>query len=359
MTTGRPSDRTTEGLQAQILELLRDLQRETGMALIITHDLEVAAAMADRIIVRRLRSLSAQPGPHGMRLAALCDHRAVKGIAVEELASGQQLAVDGAQVCFVAAPLPVLGDGCDLMFDQCGGFGLFQVKIRRGGEQGGEGAGTAIALDQRGFVARAPLRADVVGGGEREHSAVPEGGMVAGMVVSVAAKHVEADPPVEFFERVFGIGETVADEFGKSCRKRRGHHFIKAQHGQGRDHGVPRPAILRVGAIEALDKQHVFMGGAGHRHGGYVETACGCQLHRYEFGLHNTVSVVSCHKFGDKFLRAVINEHLWACTADRSAVIEGLVERRGQGYAFFNKGGRFHEFGKRGLCGKAGDILCG
>ncbi len=52
MTTGRPSDRTTDGLQAQILELLRDLQRETGMALImITHDLEVAAAMADRIIV--------------------------------------------------------------------------------------------------------------------------------------------------------------------------------------------------------------------------------------------------------------------------------------------------------------------
>ncbi|WP_422067301.1 ABC transporter ATP-binding protein [Sinorhizobium meliloti] len=53
MTTGRPSDRTTDGLQAQILKLLRDLQRETGMALImITHDLEVAAAMADdRIIV--------------------------------------------------------------------------------------------------------------------------------------------------------------------------------------------------------------------------------------------------------------------------------------------------------------------
>ncbi|HLP67298.1 MAG TPA: ABC transporter ATP-binding protein [Rhizobium sp.] len=39
-------------VQAQILELLRELQRETGMALImITHDLEVAAAMADRIIV--------------------------------------------------------------------------------------------------------------------------------------------------------------------------------------------------------------------------------------------------------------------------------------------------------------------
>lgn len=39
-------------IQAQILDLLRVLQRETGMALImITHDLHVAAAMADRIVV--------------------------------------------------------------------------------------------------------------------------------------------------------------------------------------------------------------------------------------------------------------------------------------------------------------------
>ncbi len=47
-----PTTALDVSVQAQILELLRDLQRETGMALImITHDLEVAAAMADRIIV--------------------------------------------------------------------------------------------------------------------------------------------------------------------------------------------------------------------------------------------------------------------------------------------------------------------
>lgn len=41
-------------VQAQILDLLRDLQRERGMALImITHDLEVAASMADRVIVMK------------------------------------------------------------------------------------------------------------------------------------------------------------------------------------------------------------------------------------------------------------------------------------------------------------------
>jgi ABC-type dipeptide/oligopeptide/nickel transport system ATPase component len=39
-------------IQAQILELLRRLQRETGMAiLLITHDLGVVAEMADRVVV--------------------------------------------------------------------------------------------------------------------------------------------------------------------------------------------------------------------------------------------------------------------------------------------------------------------
>ena len=47
-----PTTALDVSVQAQILELLCDLQRETGMALImITHDLEVAGAMADRIIV--------------------------------------------------------------------------------------------------------------------------------------------------------------------------------------------------------------------------------------------------------------------------------------------------------------------
>jgi peptide/nickel transport system ATP-binding protein len=47
-----PTTALDVSVQAQILDLLRDLQRETGMALIlITHDLEVAASMADRVMV--------------------------------------------------------------------------------------------------------------------------------------------------------------------------------------------------------------------------------------------------------------------------------------------------------------------
>ncbi|UXN62540.1 ABC transporter ATP-binding protein [Phyllobacterium zundukense] len=47
-----PTTALDVSVQAQILDLLRDLQSETGMALIlITHDLEVAASMADKVIV--------------------------------------------------------------------------------------------------------------------------------------------------------------------------------------------------------------------------------------------------------------------------------------------------------------------
>jgi peptide/nickel transport system ATP-binding protein len=52
-------------IQAQVLELLRDLQRETGMAiLLITHDLGVVAEMADRVGVMYAGQLVETAGVH-------------------------------------------------------------------------------------------------------------------------------------------------------------------------------------------------------------------------------------------------------------------------------------------------------
>src|SRR5690606_14764724 len=49
-----PTTALDVSVQAQILDLLKDLQREEGLGIImITHDLEVAANMADRIVVMK------------------------------------------------------------------------------------------------------------------------------------------------------------------------------------------------------------------------------------------------------------------------------------------------------------------
>jgi peptide/nickel transport system ATP-binding protein len=49
-----PTTALDVSVQAQILDLLKDLQRQEGLAIVmITHDLEVAANMADRIVVMR------------------------------------------------------------------------------------------------------------------------------------------------------------------------------------------------------------------------------------------------------------------------------------------------------------------
>ncbi|WP_416356616.1 ABC transporter ATP-binding protein [Aureimonas phyllosphaerae] len=103
-----PTTALDVSVQAQILDLLADLQREFGMALVmITHDLEVAASMADRVIVMRrgriveegeARAVFTQPGDDYTRrlMAAIPSHdgegaRRSKAPATEPLLDVQGL----------------------------------------------------------------------------------------------------------------------------------------------------------------------------------------------------------------------------------------------------------------------------
>src|SRR3546814_11358080 len=61
----------------------------------------------------------------------------------------------------------------------------------------------------RRLAAGAALRADVIGGRKLQRPAVPEGGMVARMIVGVSAQNVEYDARVKFGERRCGIDEPV------------------------------------------------------------------------------------------------------------------------------------------------------
>jgi dipeptide transport system ATP-binding protein len=80
-------------IQAQIMDLLQNLRRETGMALVlITHDLGVVAEAADRVVVQYAgRAVEQQPAatlfaqPHHPYTAALLD-------ALPERATGGRLA---------------------------------------------------------------------------------------------------------------------------------------------------------------------------------------------------------------------------------------------------------------------------
>jgi peptide/nickel transport system ATP-binding protein len=110
-------------IQAQILELLRKLQKERGMALLlITHDLGVVASMADRVavmyagqiveIAEREPFFRAPQHPYSQKLfAALPSPRQRSG----------ELAVIGGQVPRLDRAFNAcrFNDRCELVFDRC------------------------------------------------------------------------------------------------------------------------------------------------------------------------------------------------------------------------------------------------
>src|SRR3546814_5017770 len=89
---------------------------------------------------------------------------------------------------------------------------IVEVKDGCGLETQRQLAEPPVAEDEhrlRRLAAGAALRADVIGGRKLQRPAVPEGGMVARMIVGVSAQNVEYDARVKFGERRCGIDEPV------------------------------------------------------------------------------------------------------------------------------------------------------
>jgi peptide/nickel transport system ATP-binding protein len=105
-------------IQAQILELMSDLQKQTGTAIIlITHDMGVVAEMADRVIVMRHGRMVEQGSVKSVFTAPQADYTKTLLAAVPKFANGRNAPGNGAK------PEPILSVR-DLIvrFDVKGGF---------------------------------------------------------------------------------------------------------------------------------------------------------------------------------------------------------------------------------------------
>lgn len=139
---------------------------------------------------------------------------AFDAVAVQKLSAGEKPAVGLGQFGLLADPVPCTSDRDELVLDD--GLGLFVIEqeVRGGREAALQRTHTVFTLDQHRLsrlVTRSPLRADVIGRGQREHPAVPERGMVAGMIVRVAAQDIEDDSSVEPAQRLLrtGLADTL------------------------------------------------------------------------------------------------------------------------------------------------------
>lgn len=85
------------------------------------HDRDVSCV---RVTHLRLRSTS--PGGGVCILQSPVTFKPLKSVIVEKLASGEHLAIHGAELCLFADVLLMCGDDRDLVFYQRGGFASFR-----------------------------------------------------------------------------------------------------------------------------------------------------------------------------------------------------------------------------------------
>ena len=202
-------------VQREVLDLLRDLQRETGTAIIlITHDMGVVAEMADRVVILQAGRMVEAGAVADIFAAPRQPYTRALLAAVPRMGDGS-----GAPAPSVTPPAPVARlDGVSVRYDLRGGF-LGRVTHRvhavegvsfaiRAGETfalvGESGCGkSTIARAMTGLV---PHEGLIEIGGET----VPPDGLSAGAGLRRAVQMVFQDPAAALNPRR-RVGDLVAE----------------------------------------------------------------------------------------------------------------------------------------------------
>ncbi len=214
---------------------------------------------------------------------------AFERIGIEELPAPEEIAVDRREGRLSTGLCPVRGDGFNLRGDDRNGFLNRELELRGGLNAKAQPAEIAVADDPHGlrcFTARAALRTDVISGSEGQGLAVPEGRMVARMIVGVSAQDVEGQPTKQLAKRFPRLGKTVADNIRKQIVAGIGsHHLVELEQRQRGDHVPAEPAAIGALAVEPLDEQDVLSERVVELHRRNIEAGGGGEAHCQMFGL--------------------------------------------------------------------------
>ena len=174
---------------------------------------------------------------------------------------------------------PALLDRFDLFGREQDCLGIVHQKQRRRFQAQSDLACTLLTHDQHGlggFSACPILRTDVIGRGQGQFLAVPEGGVVARMVIGISAENVEQHSCKELFESLPWRPKPVANDSRELLITAiAGHEFVELEQREGGNHGFPAPTSLHFHAIEAFDKKDVLSRCAlkAHRGNGQLTSA--------------------------------------------------------------------------------------
>ncbi len=231
-------------LRGQVLDLLSDLQRETGMAvMVITHDLNLVRKFADRVAVMENGHLVEQgtvaevfSAPRHPYTRKLIESRPVRDVVDTEPAV-ETAPILQAQALRVTYPVPLAGfkgwfRRGEYVAVQGGGGFVRQQEARAAGQ--GHGDHRALALAARELVGKGlgpARRVGNAGGGQRLDGRVP------GLAATHAAFELQH------------LGHLVAH----------GVQRVQRRHGLLKDHGD----------VAATDSQHLALG-----HGQQVAVPC-------------------------------------------------------------------------------------